>query len=95
MIGAATVRNAAAIATGTAEFHVADFWSYSPGRQRFDKILAVRVRAFHVDTDHARSVVIPWLAPGGKLFVIYDEPRSLPAVGRTKGRRMPKAPRRS
>jgi SAM-dependent methyltransferase len=95
MIAAATSRNAAAVARGTAEFHVADFLSYAPGRQRFDKILAVRVRAFHDDADHARSVVLSWLAPGGKLFVVYDEPRSRPAAGGTKAPRAAKTKRRS
>ena len=86
MIAAARVRNQPAIADGTAEFHVADFLSYDPGRQRFDKILAVRVRAFHVDADHARNVVLPWLAPRGKLFAVYDEPGSTPAAGGASGR---------
>ena len=55
--------------------------SYDPGRQRFDKILAVRVRAFHVDPDYARSIVLPWLTPRGKLFAVYDEPRATAAGG--------------
>jgi cyclopropane fatty-acyl-phospholipid synthase-like methyltransferase len=95
MIAAAAARNKAAIASGTAEFHVADFLSYDPGRQRFDKILAVRVRAFHVDADHARSIVLPWLAPRGKLFAVYDEPGSTPAAGGARARGVGTARRRS
>lgn len=44
------------------------------GDERFDKVLAMRVRLFHDEPDLARQLAERWLAPRGKLFVQYDEP---------------------
>jgi cyclopropane fatty-acyl-phospholipid synthase-like methyltransferase len=74
MIEAAMRRNKRHVDSGKAEFHVADMLEFDPGRHRFDKIFAVRVGLFHRDAALARSIVKPWLAPGGKLVVVYDEP---------------------
>ncbi len=73
-IRAAMKRNAAYIEAGRAAFEVADFESFDPGPRLFDRILAVRVRAFHVDPAASRERVQRWLAPGGQLFIEYDEP---------------------
>lgn len=74
MIEAAKRRNARFIALRSAEFHVAELADFDPGPRKFDKILAVRVGLFHREPDRARAIVEPWLAPGGKLFVVFDEP---------------------
>lgn len=74
MIAAAVRRNTEYIASGKAEFHVADFLNFDPGVRKFDKILAVRVGLLHREPARARSVVERWLAPRGKLFVVFDEP---------------------
>lgn len=74
MIAAASRRNKVYIESGRARFHVADVLELDPGPARFDKILAVRVGLFHREPARARRLVEPWLAPGGKLFVVYDEP---------------------
>lgn len=74
MIDAASRRNAAHIAAGRAEFHVADLEGFDPGRQRFDKILAVRVGLFHREPRRAEEIVRRWLAPGGRLTIEFDEP---------------------
>jgi ubiquinone/menaquinone biosynthesis C-methylase UbiE len=74
MIAAATRRNQPHVVSGKAEFHVADVIGFTPGRRKFDKILAVRVGLFHRESARARALVERWLAPQGKLFVFYDEP---------------------
>ena len=46
------------------------------GDRRFDTIFACRVGLFHREPDRARALAERWLAPGGKLHVVYDgEPR--------------------
>ena len=74
MIAAAVRRNKEHIECGKAEFHVADLLEFDPGEWKFDKILAVRVGLFHREPALMRSVVNKWLAPGGKVVVIFDEP---------------------
>jgi hypothetical protein len=44
------------------------------GDRRFDAIFAVRVGLFHREPDRARRLVEPWLAPGGTVTVVFDEP---------------------
>jgi hypothetical protein len=34
----------------------------------------MRVRLFHDEPERARQLASRWLAPGGRLFVQYDEP---------------------
>ena len=75
MIEAASRRNAAYIEAGRAEFLVADLEDLGLlGDRRFDKIFAVRVGLFHREPERARSLVEPWLAPGGEVFAFFDEP---------------------
>ena len=74
MIASAEKRNAEHVAAGKAEFHVAALESFDPGGRKFDKILAVRVAAFHREPDETRRLVERWLKPRGKLLVVYDEP---------------------
>jgi cyclopropane fatty-acyl-phospholipid synthase-like methyltransferase len=73
-IKAAIKRNAHFVDSGRAQFHVGDFESFHPGRRKFDKIVAIRVRAFHVDPERFRPLVEKWLAPKGQLFIEYDTP---------------------
>jgi ubiquinone/menaquinone biosynthesis C-methylase UbiE len=75
-IKAAMRRNARFVACGKAQFHVGEFESFDPGRSRFDLIVAIRVRAFHVDPERSRTLVEKWLAPKGRLFIEYDTPES-------------------
>ena len=74
MIAAAITRNARHIATDRAEFLLGAFEALNLGTRRFDLILAVRVRLFHVDPDRARALAGRWLAPGGRIVSVYDTP---------------------
>nr|WP_298725529.1 class I SAM-dependent methyltransferase [uncultured Steroidobacter sp.] len=74
MIAAALQRNREHVDAGRAEFHVADVLKFDPGRRKFDKIFAVRVGLFHRDPSLARQLLEPWLAPRGKIVLVYDEP---------------------
>jgi ubiquinone/menaquinone biosynthesis C-methylase UbiE len=74
MIEAATLRNAEHVASGRAEFLVANLEELDLGERRFDKVFAVRVGLFHRDPARARSLVEPWLAPGGQVRAFFDEP---------------------
>ncbi|HWK48329.1 MAG TPA: class I SAM-dependent methyltransferase [Steroidobacter sp.] len=74
MIAAALHRNREHVDAGLAEFHVADVERFDPGRRKFDKIFAVRVGLFHRDPELARRILPPWLAPRGKIVLVYDEP---------------------
>jgi ubiquinone/menaquinone biosynthesis C-methylase UbiE len=74
MIEAATRRNAAYVAAGTAEFLVASLEDLDLGDRRFDKVFAVRVGLFHHDPERARAIVERWLAPGGAVFAFFDSP---------------------
>ncbi|GAB4172898.1 MAG: hypothetical protein Fur0032_12410 [Terrimicrobiaceae bacterium] len=76
MIAAAMKRNATDVESGRADFLVADVKDYQPGQRRFDLILAIRVGFFHREPKQARSLVTPWLRPGGRLVSIYDQPTS-------------------
>jgi len=73
-VAAATARNAQHVASGRARFLQADFDSMDLGGQRFDKVFAMRVRLFFAEPERARELAQRWLAPGGQLFVEYDEP---------------------
>jgi len=83
MIQAATHRNAAHVEAGRAEFLVADLEDLDLGDRRFDKIFAVRVGLFHRDPGQARGLVKRWLAPGGEVFVFYDQPPGPGALQRS------------
>ena len=74
MIEAVTRRNAAFVEAGRAEFLVADLEDLDLVERRFDKILAIRVGLFHREPERARAIVEKWLAPGGSVFVFFDEP---------------------
>jgi ubiquinone/menaquinone biosynthesis C-methylase UbiE len=74
MIEAASRRNAEHVAAGRAEFLVAALEGLDLGERRFDKVFAVRVGLFHRDPERARSLVEPWLAPGGEVRAFFDEP---------------------
>lgn len=74
MIAAAARRNAAFVNAGRARFLVAALESLDLGEQRFDKVFAMRVRLFVDEPERARALARRWLAPGGRLFVEYDEP---------------------
>ena len=74
MIESAARRNAEHVESGRAEFLEAELEELDLGERRFDAILAVRVGLFHREPARARALVERWLAPGGQLFVHYDEP---------------------
>jgi ubiquinone/menaquinone biosynthesis C-methylase UbiE len=85
MIEAATRRNTAYVAAGTAEFLVASLEDLDLGDRRFDKVFAVRVGLFHRDPERARGMVARWLAPGGAVFAFFDSPpRRDPAGARER-----------
>ena len=75
MIEAATRRNARYIEAGKAEFLVATLEDLDLGERRFDRIFAVRVGLFHRDPERARRIAERWLAPGGRVYAFFDEPR--------------------
>jgi ubiquinone/menaquinone biosynthesis C-methylase UbiE len=74
MVDAATVRNAAHVEAGRAEFIVASLEGLDLGERRFDKVFAVRVGLFHREPERAQRLVEPWLAPGGVVRAFYDSP---------------------
>jgi cyclopropane fatty-acyl-phospholipid synthase-like methyltransferase len=74
MIAAAIRRNKQHVEAGKAEFLTADLLDFDPGKRKFDKIFAVRVGLFHREATMARGVIEKWLAPRGKIFIVYDEP---------------------
>jgi ubiquinone/menaquinone biosynthesis C-methylase UbiE len=74
MIAAAAKRNAAYVEAGTAEFVVATLEELELGERRFDVIFAVRVGLFHREPERARRLAERWLAPGGTLRAVFDEP---------------------
>ena len=74
MIRAARRRNASHVEAGRAEFLVAHLEDLDLGDRRFDKIFAARVGLFHRDPGRARGLAERWLAPGGEIFVFYDQP---------------------
>ena len=74
MIEAARRRNASHIEAGKAEFIACDLEGFNPEDRRFDKVFAVRVGLFHREPERVRSIAEGWLAPGGELFVFFDEP---------------------
>jgi ubiquinone/menaquinone biosynthesis C-methylase UbiE len=82
MIEAATRRNAAWVAAGTAEFLVRELEDLDLGERRFDTILAVRVGLFHRDPARARALAAPWLEAGGRIVAAFDEPRVAPRRAR-------------
>jgi len=75
-IVAATVRNAEAVAAGTATFAVGaleDADVATPGR--YDKILAVNVNLFWVRPAHRElRLIAGLLRPDGRLWLCYDPP---------------------
>lgn len=76
MIDAADKRNERFVAAGIARFVLADLDALDLGDLKFDKVLAMRVRVFHDKPSEATGIVNRWLAPHGKLFVQYDEPKT-------------------
>jgi ubiquinone/menaquinone biosynthesis C-methylase UbiE len=76
MIEAASRRNAVHIEEGRAEFLVMSLEELRLDERRFDKVFAARVALFHREPERARSLVEPWLAPGGEVFSFYDPPSS-------------------
>jgi ubiquinone/menaquinone biosynthesis C-methylase UbiE len=74
MIEAAERRNSEHVAAGRAEFIVAKLEDLDLDERRFDKVFAVRVGLFHRESERARGLVEPWLAPGGTLTTVFDPP---------------------
>jgi ubiquinone/menaquinone biosynthesis C-methylase UbiE len=74
MVDAAARRNAEYVETGRAEFLVATLEDADLGERRFDKIFAVRVGLFHREPARARALAEQWLAQGGTLLAVFDEP---------------------
>ena len=58
------------------EFLVLALEALDLGARRFDTVLAVRVGLFHREPARARSLVEPWLAPGGRIVAAFDPPPS-------------------
>jgi ubiquinone/menaquinone biosynthesis C-methylase UbiE len=74
MVAAAARRNAAHVEAGRAEFRVATLEDVDFGERRFDKIFAVRVGLFRRDPGRAHALAERWLALGGTLLAVFDEP---------------------
>jgi ubiquinone/menaquinone biosynthesis C-methylase UbiE len=74
MIEAAARRNAAFVEAGKADFVVATLEDLDLGERSFDKVFAVRVGLFHREPERARALAERWLAPGGRLLAVFDEP---------------------
>lgn len=74
MVAAAAARNAAFVEEGKAEFLVGCLEGIDLGERRFDLVFAVRVGRFRREPERARALVERWLAPGGRVHSLYDEP---------------------
>ena len=74
MIEAAGRRNAAWVERGVAEFLVGRLEDRALGPRRFDVVFAVRVGLFHREPERARALAERWLAPGGRVVAVFDEP---------------------
>jgi ubiquinone/menaquinone biosynthesis C-methylase UbiE len=74
MVEVAARRNAAHVVAGRAEFFVATLEDADLGERRFDKIFAVRVGLFHREPARAHALAESWLAPGGTVLAVFDEP---------------------
>jgi ubiquinone/menaquinone biosynthesis C-methylase UbiE len=74
MIAAAARRNAAHVEAGRAEFVAMRLEELDLGARRFDVAFAVRVGLFRREPERARALVEPYLAPGGRLFSVFDSP---------------------
>jgi len=74
MVAAAARRNAAF--AGMAEFVTCELETLDLGGRRFDVVLAVRVGLFQREPARARALAQRWLAPGGRLHVVFDRPMS-------------------
>lgn len=74
MIAAAAGRNVAFVQAGVARFLLGSLETLAPETGKFDKVFAMRVRLFVEDPDKADALARRWLAPGGRIFVEYDEP---------------------
>jgi ubiquinone/menaquinone biosynthesis C-methylase UbiE len=74
MIDAAARRNASYVDAGVAEFLVATLEELDLGERRFDKVFAVRVGLFHREPERAQALAERWLAPGGTVLAVFDEP---------------------
>ena len=74
MVAAAARRNAAF--AGMAEFVSGELETLDLGGRRFDVVLAVRVGLFQREPARARALARRWLAPGGRLHVVFDRPMS-------------------
>ena len=74
MIAASIRRNREHIESGKAQFHVADVQQFDPGRRKFNKIFAIRVGLFHRNPALLDNILRKWLAPRGRIVILYDEP---------------------
>jgi ubiquinone/menaquinone biosynthesis C-methylase UbiE len=74
MVEAAARRNVEHVEAGRAEFLVATLEELDLGERRFDKVFAVRVGLFHREPARARALAERWLAPGGTVLAVFDEP---------------------
>ena len=61
---------------GMAEFVSGELETLDLGGRRFDVVLAVRVGLFQREPARARALARRWLAPGGRLHVVFDRPMS-------------------
>jgi cyclopropane fatty-acyl-phospholipid synthase-like methyltransferase len=73
-VALAARRLADEVATGRAEVLRRDLEDLDLGDRAFDVVLAVRVGLFHREPERARSLVAPWLAPGGRIVAVFDPP---------------------
>ena len=62
-------------ATPGAEFVTAELETLELGDRRFDVVLAVRVGLFHREPERAHALAERWLAPGGRVHAVFDQPR--------------------
>jgi ubiquinone/menaquinone biosynthesis C-methylase UbiE len=74
MVEAAARRNTACVEAGKADFLVTSLEDLDLGDRRFDKVFAARVGLFHREPERARGLAERWLAPGGVLHAVFDEP---------------------
>jgi len=74
MIDMATKRNQSYVAAGKASFRCAALEEADFGKERFNKIFAIRVNFFIQQPTRQLAILKQLLTPGGALYLFYDPP---------------------
>lgn len=76
MVDLARKRNQAYIKSGKADIQAVSLDRADFGGERFDRVFAINVSLFEQQADRDLEIIQRALAPGGRLFVIFQPPNS-------------------